>query len=274
MRFWIFSDLHLEMQKVRFPPVAPEGVDAILCAGDLCHSYQLRYWAKNIIDRYDVPMILVPGNHEFYDGKSYSNHSLSSKRKAMQKVAVESDHWKQKFVVLDDSAISLNGIHIIGGTLWTDFKLNTTSDSEVAWHMNDAIRMSPDFTNIYVGGGDMLTPSDTLKMHSHTKDFIKRELLQSSADKRVVITHHLPHPDCTPERYAGEFGNYMYASSHGAFCDVFDCSKAPDIWVCGHTHQAIDVDIGSTRVISNPMGFQVDIYEKQNGFRWDCVVDV
>jgi predicted phosphodiesterase len=125
MRFWIFSDLHLEVQKISFPSVAPAGVDAILCAGDLCQSHQLAYWAEKIISKYNLPLILVPGNHEFFEGQNDEARSLQSKRETMQLLATASRHWPQCLTVIDDSAvmkpslwpqISLISIRLKGGT--------------------------------------------------------------------------------------------------------------------------------------------------------------
>lgn len=274
MRFWIFSDLHLEVQRVSLPSVAPAGVDAILCAGDLCQSHQLAYWAEKIISKYNLPMILVPGNHEFFEGQDDKASFLRSKRVAMQSLANASCRWPQRLTVVDDSAVMIGDVQILGGTLWTDFNLDAVSEHDVAWRMNEAISMAPDFSNIYTSQGKLLTPQYVLKMHRKTRAFIREQIELSPIRKKLVISHHLPHPDCTPEAYVGNKTNFLYASSAEAFGDVFHSDNAPALWVCGHTHQKIDVTVGGTRIVGNPRGYQVDNYERENGFRWDFVIDV
>jgi len=259
---------------MRLPAKAPEGVDAILCAGDLCYSYQISHWAQEIISRYNLPLILVPGNHEFFESKEASHRVMAGKRNAMQRLAHESIDWPKRLIVLDDSTTCFGDVQIIGGTLWTDFRLDAISDSEVAWRMNDAISLAPDFSNIYMSRGRPMMPEDALKMHRKTAAFIRQQLKGSSNRKKLVLTHHLPHPDCTPQEYLGDRANFLYASSSDAFADVLESEHAPDLWVCGHTHQGIDVKVGRTRIVANPYGFQADGSEAGNSFSWNFVVEV
>lgn len=274
MRFWIFSDLHLEVQKISLPSVAPAGVDAILCAGDLCQSHQLSYWAEKIVSKYNLPLVLVPGNHEFFEGQSANARIMRHKRNAMQQLAQASIRWPQRLTVIDDSTTLIGDVQIIGGTLWTDFKLDAVSERDVAWRMNDAISMAPDFSNIYTSPEKKLTPQSALKMHRKTRAFIREQLEQASGRKTLVLSHHLPHPACTPEAYVGNKSNFLYASSAEAFGEIFASDNAPALWVCGHTHQKVDVVVGKTRIVGNPKGYQVDSHERENGFRWDFVIDV
>ena len=65
MKLWIWSDLHLELQTPIFPEAAPHA-DMRVCAGDLCRADALCDAARWIIERYRLPMVFVPGNHEFY----------------------------------------------------------------------------------------------------------------------------------------------------------------------------------------------------------------
>jgi hypothetical protein len=123
MRLWTWSDLHLEMQEIALPSAAPDGVDAIVCAGDLSYAPDIEQHAFDIVHRYGVPLIFVPGNHEFYGGvrpprTKPSDHLL------MKKAAQASrSSWAQPFHVLDDDTVELGGARFLGGTLWTDFKM-------------------------------------------------------------------------------------------------------------------------------------------------------
>ena len=66
MKLLVLSDLHLEFAP--FEPAADLGFDVAILAGDI------RSPAKSAIewamDRFpDKPVVFVPGNHEYYDGR-------------------------------------------------------------------------------------------------------------------------------------------------------------------------------------------------------------
>ena len=64
MRIQVVSDLHLEFHNL-LPPVA-DGVDVIVCAGDLAPigTGAVRYAAEEWAEARHI--LYVPGNHEFY----------------------------------------------------------------------------------------------------------------------------------------------------------------------------------------------------------------
>jgi hypothetical protein len=65
----------------------------------------------------------------------------------------------------------------------------------------------------------------------------------------------------------------MFASSERVFGDVFESNEAPALWVSGHTHHPSDVTVGRSRIVCNPLGYQRIQNERENGFRWDLVID-
>lgn len=271
MRLWIWSDLHLELQKIDMPSKKPEGVDIIVCAGDLCRATRIADTAREIIERYDVPMIFVPGNHEFYRGND-PYRSIEGDRILLQLVERESENWRHAFFVLDDDFVDFDGVRFVGGTLWTDLLLGALED-DLPWRLNSAVSQIADFSQIRKKDGSKLTPSDTIDMHRETAAYIRRQLAVPFSGQTVVVTHHLPHPEATPEIYRGANANFLFACSERVFGDLFESDAAPVLWVCGHTHHPSEVVVGRTRIVCNPMGYRSIPNERENGFRWDLVID-
>ncbi|MER8911424.1 metallophosphoesterase family protein [Mesorhizobium sp. M0854] len=273
MKLWIWSDLHLEMQNPVYVDRAPEA-DVIVCAGDLCLADTLRDHAQRLIERYELPMIFVPGNHEFYSNRrDWPPRTKPSDHLLMKAVAEASRSWRNRLYVLDDDTIELSGVRFVGGTLWTDFKMDLVNDAGIRRRMQLALTQLPDFSRIRLGDGELLSPQVMLGFHLLTRGVIERQLAIPFEGKTVVITHHLPHPDCTPAAYLGRETNYLFACSKEAFGGILDSAAAPPLWICGHTHYPSDVRVGRTRIVCNPMGYLRVASERDNGFQWDLVID-
>lgn len=275
MRLWIWSDLHLEMQDISLPSRAPYGVDVIVCAGDLCYAPDVGRWAFDIVNRYDLPLIFVPGNHEYYWGGSMAR-SKPSDHGAMKEAAKASKSWRQPLILLDDEVAEIGGVLFIGGTLWVDFLMGLEKEDDLRWRMTAASNQLADFSQIRLGSGQRMSPQVMLGLNILTAGFIERELSIPFDGKKIVISHHLPHPDCTPEFYrAGRHSdaNYLFANSAQLFGDILNSDVAPALWVCGHTHHPADVTVGRTRIVCNPRGYLAFPNERNNGFRWDLVID-
>ena len=267
MNIWVWSDLHLEQQYVEFPLAAPAQADVILCAGDWTTADQLEGQMRSIIQRYNLPIIFVAGNHE-YQGKL----SFEASRLAMLAIAEKSVHWSQRVYVLDNECLLYRDIVFIGSTLWTDFLYQLTDLAELPWRVKEAESLIRDFTAIRMADGENFSPSLMLQQHRIASRFI-HESCQHFIDKRkVVISHHIPHEAASAEVYQTSASNYLYASGASAFENLMHSSAAPHLWVCGHTHQATDIQIGKTRIISNPFGYRRFKSERENSFRWDYIV--
>ncbi|RWL85661.1 MAG: metallophosphoesterase [Mesorhizobium sp.] len=271
MRLWIWSDLHLEVQNVAFPERAPEA-DAIVCAGDLCLANAFGDHAQGLIERYEMPMIFVPGNHEFYSPGKFPR-TKPADHLVMKEVAEASRSWRHRLYLLDDDVIEFGGVRFIGGTLWTDFRMGLKDEADLPRRMLSAPSQLADFSLIRLGDGTRLTPQVMLGFHHLTRGFIERRLAVPFVGKTVVVTHHLPHPDCTPAVYRGLETNYLFACGKEAFEEILNSETAPALWVCGHTHHASDLHVGRTRIVCNPHGYLRVRSEWNNGFGGDLVID-
>lgn len=273
MKLWIWSDLHLETQNPTFVDRAPEA-DVIVCAGDLCVADELGDYAQWLIERYGLPMIFVPGNHEFYSNRRvWSPRTKPSDHLLMKKVAEASRSWRKRLYVLDDDMVELGGVRFVGGTLWSDLKMDLVNDAGLPRRMQLAVSTLADFSRIWLSDGELLTPQAMLGFHLQTRGFIERQLATPFDGKTVVVTHNLPHPDCTPTAYVGRETNFLFACSKGAFEGTLKSDAAPALWICGHTHHPSDVRVGRTRIVCNPMGYLRVASERDNGFRWDLAID-
>lgn len=272
MKLWIWSDNHDELGTVnKFPENRPDA-DIAVIAGDWTHADKIEETAKAFIDRFQMPVIYVAGNHEFYD--SLGRRSAFETDQLILKLAeANSKVWSHRLHVLDEDTVIVEGVRFIGATLWADFLMSLKDKSHLSARLRQATHMLNDFESIRMRSGLRFEPSDMLELHRSNADYIRRELAKPFNGKTVVVSHHLPHPECTPEAYRGSEANYLFASSVEAFGDIFESEHAPDLWICGHTHHAIDVKIGLTPVVCNPLGYWWE-QRSGNGFRSDLVVDL
>ncbi|MFD2053747.1 metallophosphoesterase [Mesorhizobium calcicola] len=271
MKLWIWSDLHLELQAPAFPETAPQA-DLIVCAGDLCRADVLGDTARWIIERYRLPMVFAPGNHEFYSDARISR-TKPSDHLLMKEAAEASKDWVRPLHVLDDRVAEIGGVRFVGATLWTDFRMNLQDEADLPRRMRSMAWQLADFSRIRLGDGQWLSPEAMLGFHGLTRGFIERQLSIPFDGRTVVVTHNLPHPDCTPAVYRGLETNCLFACGAEVFEEVLHSDAAPALWICGHTHHPADVTVGRTRVVCNPRGYLRSASERANGFRWDLVID-
>ena len=67
----------------------------------------------------------------------------------------------------------------------------------------------------------------------------------------VVITHHLPHPGCTPPQFRGSFSDHFFCVN---MTDEI-LKYRPRLWLAGHTHESCDFEVGDTRIVIQPRGY-------------------
>ncbi len=250
MKLHILADLHIEFGEFRVPQT---GADVVLLAGDLHVGDKGLHWAKDHFPDRDVVYVL--GNHEYYRG---AVPKLTQKLEGLS--AGSNIH------VLENRALTIGDVRILGCTLWSDFRLFNNLDIAVIAAqdiMNDyrLIRVSPAFRK--------LLPADTAKMHRKSRAWLKGELRRAKAEnkKTVVVTHNAPSIRSVPARYKTDPLSAAFASNMEDL--IFD--GEPDLWVHGHIHDSSDYRIGKTRVICNPRGYA---HEPNPNFDADLVVEM
>lgn len=226
MRLQILSDLHLEFHPdhgVEFikAHLKPEDVDVLIIAGDLAVSNLLVSSLNLISEKYKNSVVLyIPGNHEFY------NSSFSGMRFAFSQCR----HLKN-VKILDNEMIRISGIDFIGSTLWfkkqPDYWMYTR-------HLNDFRFIGAFEEHVFEENKEAVK---FLKWHVHPKS--------------LVITHHLPTPQSTPEVFRNSPLNMFFASN----MEKFILKRQPKLWVHGHTHYSMNYLLGKTHIICNPLGY-------------------
>lgn len=263
MRLLILSDLHVDAHRAAarhrgceaspWPPLPLEGVDAVLCAGDVANGPEgLAELASRCRG---VPLIAVAGNHEYYAGPADTG-AVQARLQALSDAGVL--HW------LERRSLLLDGLRILGTTLWTDFALYGAAAAGMA----ASARVMPDFRGAIRHDDRRLTPADTVRWHRASVEWLATELARPFPGPTVVVTHHAPHPACIEPAYAGDPVSAAFASDLGALLD----GRAA-LWIHGHCHRATHFTVGGTRVISNPRGYP-DEGAQRTGFEAGCVIDV
>jgi hypothetical protein len=132
----------------------------------------------------------------------------------------------------------------------------------------DISRMMNDFRIVNnsarkVGSSDnpsRFLPEDAVEDHKAMLSYIDNTMKDVAPWKSVVVVgHHAPSKQSTKPRYQNDYHmNGGYSSDLTEFI-----TNRPQIklWTHGHTHDAFDYMVGSTRVLCNPRGYEG--YEEQ-----------
>jgi predicted phosphodiesterase len=248
MRFRLMSDLHLEFQNnvIDFTPIPlQEDMDTVLIlAGDIAVGFDAVPFIERMCRQF-YKVVYILGNHEFY-------HNEVNKTKKRWKEYAENDA-PDNFIFLDDNVAMVENVRLVGGTLWTDF------DSENWFAMNEARNGMNDFYCVKIKEGHPETgyrkrrwlPEDAVRAHKMTLFTITETVRVPHDGPTVVITHHLPHPLCVDQAYRTHPLNPAYMSNLDMYIEEYDI----DVWVHGHTHSNVDVEVHGTRILCNPRGY-------------------
>jgi len=225
MNIQIVSDMHLEFYKDKGEAILNDfncsKADILLIAGDLA---VIKPYYKHIIPilaRKAKEVVLVMGNHEYYK-KQMVGYMWEHLRKLEDKYP--------NFHVLDNQFLEIDGINIYGGTMWFDYDpLNIIYEN----------RMS-DFSQIRL-----------FRDWVYKKNFEFKANLMNRDTPDIILTHHMPSTACINQKYKGDSLNRFYVSEMSDYI----VKKEPKLWVCGHTHDSIDLEINKTKIVSNPLGY-------------------
>lgn len=248
MRIWTISDLHLKQREaldLLKPDRFPEA-DVCVIAGDVCDRMNLSInWVGKVI-RPRMPVVFVPGNHEFYDA------TLANARKNARMLCSALG-----VTLLDDSAAEIAGVRFVGGTLWTDFALNGSAAAEIDKSMTEARVSMADYGETRVVDFDtyrQMRPQDTAEMHAATRAFLSEAFTDHPGVPTVVVTHHAPHRGSIHTRYLADPVTAAFVS------DMADLVRQwnPLAWIHGHVHSSFDYFEGSTRIVCNPRGYRLE----------------
>ena len=230
MNLYVLSDLHAERAPFTPDPEALRAADVVVLAGDINYGESTPFWARKQFG--DKPIVLVIGNHEFYD--RHWERCLMDMRDAAKHTGV---HF------LENDAITIDGVDFLGATLWTDFELYGSKSESIT----DASRYVADYRQI--AGCD---PWKTMERHRSSRAWLAKQLASEPGRPRVVVTHHYPSPLSTDPQYAEDPASAAFGSDLPP-----EFFKGVSLWIHGHTHTSFDYETHGCRVVCNPRGYRL-----------------
>jgi predicted phosphodiesterase len=256
LRIQYLSDLHVRESDPL--ALADAGADVLVVAGDVADTWEGLRW---IVAAASAPhIVFVAGNHDPFDKDCHEY---------LRTIRLIEAEDPARIHVLEHNVLELGDLVIMGCTLWSDFELSAWPLDEVmrlaqenmveyqrvfdfaAWHGSRPIKRGKTYFP------PRLSAATTRGWHLAARDWLDRTLRAYAGWKRVVVTHHAPHPKSVEERR----GDRPHSWSHPWVEDwapaayASDCSELleqADVWIHGHTHRVEDYAVGGCRVLSNP----------------------
>lgn len=224
MKICLASDLHLEFNAE--PQLAP--ADVLVLAGDIDvgRSNVVRYLKKVAKDYPHV--IYVPGNHEYYAGLDIRAFNITHKFE---------DKLPDNVHFLNPGDVVIQDVTFTGATLWTNFNNNPQSELMAKVFITDFRRMRN------------VTPDVMRGEFEYAKMYL--EMSAKRPGKKVFVTHFLPAQACVHTKWQGSPLNDYFANH----LDDWIAELEDVTWFFGHTHDKIGVQLGSTKLYSNPVGY-------------------
>ena len=265
MKIQLVSDLHLEFEDVNIKNES--GADVLILSGDILVADDLRNqpadlaWGdfpdeghgrakramryRDFFQRvsFQFPQVIyVMGNHEHYHGKFDKSADIISE--TIGYLNIHNIH------LLDRDIKEIDGVHFIGGTMWTDCN---KGDPMTLYHLEHCMT---DFRVIRIAGENFrkFLPNRTVMEFTKTRDYFKTTIGNLPKDaKIVVVSHHAPSSLSIHEIYKNDtLMNGGYSSDLSEF--ILDRPQIK-LWTHGHMHNNFDYTIGDTRVVCNPKGY-------------------
>ena len=259
-KLWVLSDLHQEWPENECDPTAdaPDAFDVVVVAGDVDTP------GDRALDRLaawfpGVPVVYVPGNHDFYLRDDEPAYTLWDMRERMAERAA-----RHGVTLLDDSAAVLAGTRFLGGTLWTDLRLGTHGRAEAHASARKGMNDYRHVRRKRSGKHRHLRTNETVELHRATRRYLDEALATPFDGPTVVVTHHAPSPRSVLRGHSDM--NHCYVSDLEWLMEA----HRPVLWVHGHLHGHSDFRVGDTRVVANPRGHTAE----RDGFVPGMVVEV
>lgn len=235
------SDLHLEFRdNTRWiaEHMPQPAAQVMVIAGDMItlNSPKLRKhplfdWCSHNFEL----TVIVPGNHEFYDGFDVAE--------AIDGLDLE---LRPGVRYCCNKAVSIGHTALLCTTLWSEIDPQCRTAAQL--HM-------PDYSRI-VYKGRQLTADDSAELHRRCRDWLTEAINRCTASHKVVVTHHCP-VNVEDPRYGG---NELTSAFIAPMEDYVRLCGA-DSWIFGHTHYnaADGLRLGNTVLHTNQMGNSADV---------------
>ena len=217
MKLQLLSDLHLETEA--FDPEPAPGADLLVLGGDIDAT-----WAGlSRFANWPVPVIFVPGNHEF-DGRAVEQ-VVPALRAHCAGLGIRLLH--RESIVFD--AADGRRVRFVGVVRWSDFDLFGTAQRD------RAMRAAGYFMRLMAATrhGKDFDAEGVREEGLADRAWLEAELGQSPRgrwDRTVVVTHFAPSLKSADPRYGRQPGT-------ASFCNADDdLIPRADLWLHGHLH--------------------------------------
>lgn len=243
MKIQILSDLHLETEV--FQPRPAPGADLLVIAGDIDSTWT----GLGLFAHWPVPVIYVPGNHEF-DGRDVDD-ALAGLRERAARLGLRLLERDTCILTAPDG----RRIRFAGTVRWSDFDL-----------FGEAMRPKVQRAATYyvkvmrsTRKGQLFDAEQVREEALACRAWLAETLRQPSPgqdgwDLTVAITHYGPSLRSADPRYGSQAGT-------ASFCNADDdLLPLVPLWIHGHLHCRHDYLVphddsaGCTRVVSNARG--------------------
>lgn len=260
MKLNVISDLHCVLDKdgtidwFDFEPEKLEPADYLIVAGDtglaLSERKIHRELRKRVRDKFKK-VLTIKGNHSYWVFPE-------------DKETCDDFETADELVMAPNDTIDLvdGDVAIIGTTLWT----NVVSFQE--------FRMMNDY--VYTPG---FSPAVKLQRYKAESEWLRKKYNEYRAlgKKIVIVTHHNPRdyhvlPEASHEHEDVSTAYWVYDAAEdregwetevepllsnfrrGLIRDVSDLK--PEVWICGHIHEDLDIEHDGVRFVRHPIGYR------------------
>lgn len=238
MRLQLLSDLHLETED--FQPEPAFGAELLVLAGDVDSTWE----GLSRFARWPVPVLFVPGNHEF--DRRDLDEALPALRARCGSLGIRLLE-KQSWVFASRSGLK---VRFLGTTRWCDF------DAFGPAGRPKAEKAAGYFVKVMKSTrhGRVFDPAAVREEALACKAWLAAELRAPNTgwDRTVVVTHYAPSLRSADPRYGAQPGT-------ASFCNADDeLLPWADLWLHGHLHCRHDYVIERSglpsRVVCNARG--------------------
>lgn len=220
MKLQLLSDLHLETES--YDPTPTPGAELLVLAGDIDATWA----AYERFVGWPVPVVVVPGNHEF-DGREMSEAEPALRERCVR--------WGMQLLYRQATLVTAASglrVRVLGATRWSDFDLFGPAQRARA-------ERAAGFFLRQMAATRHSQPLDAAGVRAEgllCRDWLETELAAVNAqaapgwDRTLVVTHFAPSLRSGDPRYGKQ-------PSTASFCNADDdLLPRADLWLHGHLH--------------------------------------
>lgn len=253
MKLQILSDTHA------LPYEIDKNADLIVHLGDFGNgiSHVLKF--VNTCKDLNKDYVLVLGNHDFYGS------SILNTYQTLDGLGIN--------YLKDGKEFVKDGITFVGGTLFTNFRMNKDEAWIVDQHKENAKQFCYDFhaivSKMKMENGvivpEYITPEEYITLFYNQYNWINKY----RGKENVVVLTHFPMTLACLDPYWSTHPTAHVLNPY--FINDLDL-EGFKLVLSGHTHTAVDRVVNDCRVIVNASGYPAEQYK--NGFKNKMIIEV